>query len=165
MYQILWGHSSQASWTTTSQCWCLLLGRYVFKHSLTSYEHLRRGESETLLIRGKNTRRTIASWVSLTIHKARHGCSTLCPMHSRVRMHRGTYMATVCIWLWMDMLIFSLHKMDPMFIAKKNMQCDAPIRKKLALVRQCVATGYKIMVTDQFVFAAVMQMYFSSSWS
>ena len=119
------GRSSQASWTTPSECCSLLLGRHVFHYPLISHEHLRRGESEKLLIRGKNTRRTIVSWVSLTINKTRHSCSTLCSMHGRVKMHRGTYMAAVCIWLWMDMLI-SLHKMDPMFIAKKT--CHATLQ-------------------------------------
>ena len=115
-----WGHSFQASWTTPSQCWFLLLDRHVFKHALMSHEHLRRGESGKLLIRGKSMRCTIVSWVSLTIHKARHGCSTLCPVHGRVRMHRGTYMATVCILLWMDMLIFSLHKRYPNSLPKRT---------------------------------------------
>ena len=211
-----WGHSSQASWTTPSQCWCLLLDRHAFKHSLMSHEHLGRGESEKLLIRGKNMRRTVVSWVSLTIHKTRRSCSTLCSMHGRVRMHHGTSMGllpdtwncglrmrrecrerfprhqlqrkplvsnpgmhhgtcvthvpwcmsgsltcggrgkrsrhsrrmrnpqfyvsgkrpmvAVYIWLWMDMFIISLHKMDPIFIAKKNMPWNIPIRKKLTLM-------------------------------
>ena len=101
------GHSSQASWTTPSECWCLFLGRHVFDYPLISHEHLRRGESEKLLIRGKNTRRTIVSWVSLTINKTRHSCSTLCSMHGRVKMHRGTWPQCVsgCGWTCSSLFI------------------------------------------------------------
>ena len=52
---------------------------------------------------------------------------------AEMRMHRGTSMTTVCIWLWTDMFIVCLQEMDPMFLAKKNMPC-VPISKTLTLV-------------------------------